>query len=393
MARRGWGSIQKRGGKFYGRFRQEGTGAPTMRLLKRPDETACTNLKEAETALSRLREDFEEGRAAPKRAPMSFRDWCAAEYLPALVIRVAPSSLRSSGAHVERFAVWCEQNGLTKMDLVRRKHVDAFVQFLVTVDGCKPSYVSRMLRTLRSAWRDAKTRGLVVDAAVWDDVELRIGPDEDVPWVSPEKLVEFYANVNAAQRPLVELLGETGLRVGEALALRWGDVELGARPSVFVRHGKTASARRKVPLSQRAIAALNGLARGDEDSLVFEPRSLQGVRMAVRAACAKTELPLLRTHSLRHVYASHLAQAGVPASTIAKLLGHADGGVLVMKRYGRWMPVDAEVAAMDRMTAWRAGASPAHPATAETSPAARTTPGTPSVPAGRPSRATTVAGS
>lgn len=392
MARRGWGSIQKRNGKFYGRFQQEGTGAPTMRLLRRLDGTACTNLKEAETSLSRLREDLAEGRVTPKRAPLSFRDWCAAEYLPAMVIRLAPGSLRSSGAHCEKFAAWCETNGLDTMDAVRRKHVNEFVQFLVTVDGCKPSYVSRMLRTLRSAWRDAKEIGLVVDATIWDDVELRVGPDDEVPWVSPEKLLEFYGHVNVAQRPLIELLGETGLRVGEALALRWRDVDLGARPSVFVQQGKTAAARRKVPLSPRAVAALGRVERGEEDALVFSPRSAQGVRMAVRTACGKAGLPMLRTHSLRHIAASHLAQAGVPASTIARVLGHADGGMLVMKRYGRWMPVDAEAAAMDRMAAWRAAAAPGRPASAGTTPASRTTPGTPSVPAGRPSRATPGAG-
>ena len=61
-------------------------------------------------------------------------------------------------------------------------------------------------------------------------------------------------------QPLIELLASTGLRISEALALRWKDVDLGSTPSVRVvravkvgngeRYGppKSRSSRRRVPL-------------------------------------------------------------------------------------------------------------------------------------------------
>ena len=102
-----------------------------------------------------------------------------------------------------------------------------------------------------------------------------------------------------------------------------------------------------------AVALLSAMKRGPDGALVFAERSTQGVRVAIRRACREIELPLLRTHDLRHVAASHLVQAGVPAPTVARVLGHSDGGVLVMQRYGRWMPADAAQVAMERMAAWR----------------------------------------
>jgi len=397
MARRGWGSITQRDGKFYGRFRQPGTGAPTMRLLKRPDGSACATLAQAEKALGDLRDDVESGEIAPRRAPQDLRSWCEDEYMKLLAVRLAPSSLRAAGAHLERLAAWCEANGIATMDAFRRKHVEGFVQWLIATEGCKPSYVARLVRTLRAAWRDAETRGLVNDADIRNAVEIRIGPADKVPWISPERLGALYAAVTEAQRPLVTLLGESGVRVGEAFALKWCDVELdGDRPSLFVRHGKTAASRRKVPLTPRAAEALRSVVSDSSsaEESVFSARTSQGVRESVRRACRKIGLPMLRTHSLRHVCASHLAQAGVPATTIARVLGHADGGVLVMQRYGRWMPVDAESAAMDRMSAWRAAstAPKTRRASEETSPAERTNPGRRDGPAVRLLPAKTAAG-
>lgn len=393
MARRGWGSVAERDGQFYGRFRLD--GSPTMRLLKLPNGLPVRTLKQAESALGRLRKKVEEGDARPARtrARTTFRAW-ASDYLAAVQITVAASSLRAIGAHLERLAAWLE--GLDRepsIDEIQTKHADKFAQFLVTTEGCKPSYASRLVRTLRAAWRYAEDHGDVEDGKVWDEVRLRVEEADDVPWIEPEQLHALYGAVSDGQQALVTVLGETGLRVGEAFALRWQDVDLGDRPSVFVKSGKTTASRRKVPLSPRAVAALGTVQRGAEDDVVFAVRTSQGVREAVRRACRKLGLPILKTHSLRHVAASHLVQAGVPAPTVAAILGHADHGVLVLKLYGRWAPVDAQVAAMDRLEAFRSTQATVRPATRGTSPAGRTTPGTPADQAAPLASASPAAGS
>jgi integrase len=393
MARRGWGSIVARDGKYYGRFSLD--GSPTMRLLKRADARPCATLAQAERALGALRKSVEHGATAPQRAPMKFRDWCKKEYLPRIALAISPTSLRSAGSHLERLAVWIEANDVPKtMDGFHPKHADKFVQYLLHDERLKPSYADRLVRTLRTAWRDAEKHGIVDDGRTWDEVKIRVGEQTEVPWIAPAQLAKLYEQTNVEQRPLVVLLGETGLRIGEALALRWGDVEHGNRPAVFVREGKTRAARRKVPLSPRAAAALEALGRGAADALVFTPRTTQGVREAIRRACRRAGLPLLKTHALRHVAASHLVQAGVPAPTVASLLGHADHGVLVTRLYGRWIPNEAGAAAMDRLAAWRGTETPKdRPASAGRSRAGSTSRGKPSVPAARRATATTVEGS
>ena len=74
-------------------------------------------------------------------------------------------------------------------------------------------------------------------------------------------------------RLLVELLAATGLRINEALALRWQDIDLGSQPTVRVvravklrqkeRTGppKSRSSRRTVPLPSSLAMALRCGAR------------------------------------------------------------------------------------------------------------------------------------
>ena len=51
----------------------------------------------------------------------------------------------------------------------------------------------------------------------------------------------------------------------------------------------------------------------------------------------KVGIPYLRHHDLRHYFATKAVQSGVDMPTIAKWLGHADGGVLAMKVYSNVM--------------------------------------------------------
>src|SRR5262249_9274912 len=69
------------------------------------------------------------------------------------------------------------------------------------------------------------------------------------PWVEPEQLIAFLANPpNRVGQVLLAILAGAGLRVGEALALRWRDVDLGTG-TLYVRDSKTPKGVREVHLT------------------------------------------------------------------------------------------------------------------------------------------------
>ena len=57
-------------------------------------------------------------------------------------------------------------------------------------------------------------------------------------------------------------------------------------------------------------------------------------RIALQRACERLGIEHLRVHDLRHIYATRCIEAGVDMPTIAKWMGHKDGGVTAMRVYG-----------------------------------------------------------
>jgi site-specific recombinase XerD len=141
-------------------------------------------------------------------------------------------------------------------------------------------------------------------------------------------------------RALIMLLYRSGLRISEALALRPASIDL-AHHSARVLHGKggKATVRGFHPSADDALArwldrrAALGLRNGPLFCTLKGTQLSDGYvrdmlkRLAARAGIDKRVHP----HGLRHTYADELEKAGLPVSTISKLLGHSS--VAVTSRY------------------------------------------------------------
>jgi integrase len=128
-----------------------------------------------------------------------------------------------------------------------------------------------------------------------------------------------------------QFLSFTGMRLGEARNLVWNDVE---EDRIIVRGTKSKSAYRFIPIHHR-LATLIGQIKKHR-ALVLPHQSVlvcKRIDKAIRKACTLLKTPYLRHHDLRHYFATQAVQSGVDMPTIAKWLGHADGGVLAMKVY------------------------------------------------------------
>lgn len=152
--------------------------------------------------------------------------------------------------------------------------------------------------------------------------------------------------------PLYAAAVYTGMREGELLRLRWGDVDLeGGR--ILVRESKSGRSR-SVPVSPALRAILKAWSKQpeyQEGGLVFgEPDGKQRVPLTVRRRFAKAlagaEVRSVRFHDLRHTAASLLVSSGVDLLTVARILGHA--GVAMTARYSH-LGADQLAAAVGRV--------------------------------------------
>lgn len=122
---------------------------------------------------------------------------------------------------------------------------------------------------------------------------------------------------NRTVQALVEFAIETAMRRGELLALKWRDVQL-AQGVVHIPMSKNGKGRH-VPLTDRAIEVLEGLAAPEER--VF-PLDIHALRWAWTQACSRAEIRDLRFHDLRHEGCSRLFEMGLSVPEVASISGH-----------------------------------------------------------------------
>ena len=164
-----------------------------------------------------------------------------------------------------------------------------------------------------------------------------------------------------AHYPLILLLVRTGLRIGEALALQWGDSDFAGRFAEIHRtwsNGRLTTPKgnrkRRVDLSLHLTETLKALLLerkketlrkgwGEVPEWVFISR--EGTRLSRGnlytwvwvKLLAKAGLRSLRIHDLRHTYASLLIQQGAPLAYVKDQMGHSSIQITV-DTYGHLVP-------------------------------------------------------
>jgi integrase len=131
----------------------------------------------------------------------------------------------------------------------------------------------------------------------------------------------------------VEGLAYTGARKTELSNLRWGDIDL-HHGTILLRVTKNGEPR-TVPMLAAFRRLVEGiLARRGE---LQKDQPLFAVREAQRAmdrAARLVGMERLTHHDLRHLFATRCIESGVDVPTVARWLGHRDGGALAMRTYG-----------------------------------------------------------
>jgi len=234
--------------------------------------------------------------------------------------------------------------------------IQAFVEHRAA--STSTATVNRGLATLRRALRLAQ-RWKVIDRV--PQIRLLSGEHQREFILSREHEGCY---LNACTQPLRDcalLMLDTGLRVGEALALEWRDVCLSPEPGyVQVREGKSRYARRAIPLTSRSRAMLEGRRKAAQSFCVFaegDGRPLLNTSLAHQHAKIRRALGLpaeFVLHSLRHTFCTRLGEAGAEAFLIQRLAGHHS--VTVSERYVHPTPESA-VLAIRRLDAANRGLS------------------------------------
>lgn len=245
------------------------------------------------------------------------------------------------------------------------------------LDGKEGGLSTKTLRNMRSTLNEAFLQAIINNKMSFNPISgLRLrkatAPDIRVLTLEEQEAMERTAEASTKVNTLgIAITLNTGLRLGEVLGLQWSAIHLsGAKPfieikrqlvreyktgkldadSQIVREGektslvlkevlKTSASRRKLPITKRVVEYFKKILEWQKEMQpefgstynplgfvfvselgdVFDPRTYTDIfYRTVKSAGIESA----NFHCLRHTYATRLAEKGVDAATIARLLGH-----------------------------------------------------------------------
>ena len=333
--------------------------------------------REAQTAMSKVAVAVEE-RSHVASSRLTVREYLTKEWLPAIEHTIRPTTYRSYVAHTECHIL--PALGSEQLQKLGPAQINALYAKL----GRSGKRNGTALTALSVRHVHAALHRALKDAVRWGELARNPADLADPPRVaahghelrtwSAEQLAAFLnSHRNGRLYALWHTLAMTGLRRGEALGLRWEDVDLEAGRlavrralvpcgrEVLVSEPKTARGRRVVALDPETVAVLEGQAarqiQEQESSATWTDTGLvftrddgaalhpEVVSRLFRKAVKESMLPDIRLHDLRHTHATLALQAGIHPKVVSERLGHATVSI-TLDTYSHAIPAMQEEAAV-----------------------------------------------
>lgn len=293
--------------------------------------------KEAQNILQSKLRTINAGTHKPQSA-VPFKRFVEEIWKPGVLSLLKPGSIRYYGNQLDHHVV--PAFGAKRICEITRADVQCFIA------QKRKSHSGSTVHGMKTAL------GKVLQSAVeWGYVEQNVArgvyvgnrePVRESLYLSAAETQKLIAGLEEPTRTVVVVAVLTGLRIGELLALRWGNVDF-VRGIIQVRETvsegkfgspKTKTSRRDLPMSEplrQSLLAHRGRSRQTgESDLVFASRkqtplnSKNLMRRSLRPTCETLKLPLICWHSFRHTNATLLGEVGESIKTAQSLLGHSD---------------------------------------------------------------------
>lgn len=297
--------------------------------------------------------------------------YLTATWLPAKRSSVRPTTFKAYGIHVRCHVL--PRLGAVPLQKVTGAMLNKLYAELLAAGradgsaGLKAGTVRKVHAVLSKALSDAvRWRLLARNPAAAADPPRLGGTRREMDFWTPTESERFLANAKEDELfALWRLYLATGMRRGEALALRWSDISLEGGTVVVARayvsvgykaeFTSTKSGRsRNVMIDATTVAALKGhrsrqleswLAMGvvqTESGLVFSrpdglPIHPDHVSKRFQRLVAQSGVKRIRLHDLRHTHGAQLAMAGVHPKVVQDRLGH-QSITMTLDTYGHLFP-------------------------------------------------------
>lgn len=334
--------LWRRNGSYYARVTvEDAAGHKCVSWIPLPVETAAEAQAELRTVLT----ERAENRLRHVGLSPTFAEFLDGTYLPLLPgLGKRPGTISTEKTHYNR---WRRSLGHLRLDKIRPSHILDVLNKLRAARAartCNLALVS-LRHVLKAAKRDGYLKTLPTEEIQWQRVENKSRRLHTLEEIERVCMAGFEESKNGQQlADYLRFLAYSGAREKEALGIRWVDVDFDRRLLTIGAEGDTKNREaRRVDFNSALETHLREMfSRRAPDSKWLFPSPQRGDRDE-RALTFRESLRLARKaagfdkfgfHDCRHHFISFAVMSGIDFMTIARWVGHKDGGVLIGKVYG-----------------------------------------------------------
>lgn len=228
---------------------------------------------------------------------------------------------------IEQFIDFVEKKGVKTIDKVTKNTIEEFIQSLINSNYTKKS-ASRKLNSIRTFFKVLTQDGLIEKNTALEVAHPKFQHNE--PRILTK--LEYRALRDAAKSDIrtyaiVELLLQTGIKIGELAELTLDDIK---EDHIIIRP-YAKNPQREVPLNQAAkkaiedyLAVRNGNAHTNKVFITRtgKPLLIRNIRQIINRCFQEVGIQNATVNDLRNTFIGHQLSAGASANYIAKIVGH-----------------------------------------------------------------------
>lgn len=238
----------------------------------------------------------------------------------------ASATILAYGKDVEQLIEFLEALEKNHIHDVNGTDIQAFLAKLQG-EGYTPKSLSRKLNSTRTFYRYLKVNEYIADdpSLLVDHPKYELNPPRILSPLEYRALRDA-ASVDPRIYAIIEVLLQTGIRIGELANLRIEDI---ADNALRIRSYEGHEAR-EVPMNRRGKEALKRymeIRANTQDTHVFvtktgRPFLVRNIRDAVERYFKKAGIENVKINDLRHTFVAHHLKTGVSLVFLSKVLGH-----------------------------------------------------------------------
>jgi len=213
-----------------------------------------------------------------------------------------------------------------KLEKINNYEIEKYKAKKIT-EGLHPKTVNNHLSVLRTSLQGAVEWEIIHSLPAVKRLKL---PPQKFDFLTVEECEHLINVADGIWRDLIELALGTGLRFGELMALTWKSVDMENKEIIASQafsRGVLGSPKnnriRRIPMTGRVHEILEKNRERPGYVFMENKRQIACIKKLHRI-CKRAGLRNIGWHTLRHTFASRLAQSGANLVAIQNLLGHSD---------------------------------------------------------------------